>query len=807
MKFILHIGLPKTGTKYLQTHFRRHYNLLAAAGVHYPRNWWVSKYDSNHDGLARDLIAKNDARLAPIFAEFEASEYTSILLSCEGFSDFREADLSYLKSLIGSAEVQVVFFCRRWSDWMPSAWQQTVKQGSHLTFPEFMAVQISEARVIPAINFRIILDAYEKLFGRDAIAIVPYSNLLDQSFDIVAAFYRHFLGFEEMPSITRETIHPSIGIDNAEVVRALNSLTVRSGRSPDFSTFQRMEMFVDDEIVAGPLSRINAAMKESVGEINVGDFAEPFHSLFEELTRDYGDLVRDVGCGTQLFTQRDAPLQFIRQDYMLFPGVVEDILMLQARLASISAAEDAAKAETTVFSMPTDPPWYFDMQVMQGEAAVDFLAAHPMMPAAADCDQVAFPTNLSEGTVPPGLLVEGWSSPEPTATWTDGKRAVMKVMLDATGGDQCLYLILRPFIAPPELPAQRFTLSINGQAVGRNRISQFSVIRVSFPWVLLDDARAVTLTFELPDAARPSDLTDLVQDDRQLGLSFEHVSIWPDIGTQSPSTAIELPRDDLIESEAGRDPSDGVLSIHEHPVNSGVQASQRASGDEPASSPQLDLELALADLVVRFESLGENCEFGLVQRQCGAEPIGLFRFSSAPLPRLLKALRAKFKGMGRPGNIVVEESSNGREYMVQDKAFGFLYHAWVLVGEMEPADVARRESRRLPLLVRKLVEDLTNGEKIFVYHGMDPLSSSEGKELASALQAYGPATLLWVELADEVHAAGTVEQLEPGLLKGYMDRFAPGENAHDLSLDCWVSVCRNAYRIWKTQEPATEKTA
>ena len=109
--------------------------------------------------------------------------------------------------------------------------------------------------------------------------------------------------------------------------------------------------------------------------------------------------------------------------------------------------------------------------------------------------------------------------------------------------------------------------------------------------------------------------------------------------------------------------------------------------------------------------------------------------------------------------------------------------------------------------MRKLVEDLTNGEKIFVYHGMDPLSSSEGKELASALQAYGPATLLWVELADEVHAAGTVEQLEPGLLKGYMDRFAPGENAHDLSLDCWVSVCRNAYRIWKTQEPATEKTA
>jgi len=37
------------------------------------------------------------------------------------------------------------------------------------------------------------------------------------------------------------------------------------------------------------------------------------------------------------------------------------------------------------------------------------------------------------------------------------------------------------------------------------------------------------------------------------------------------------------------------------------------------------------DLVQRFESLGDNCEFGMVQRYAGAEPLSLFRFIVLPI--------------------------------------------------------------------------------------------------------------------------------------------------------------------------------
>ena len=195
----------------------------------------------------------------------------------------------------------------------------------------------------------------------------------------------------------------------------------------------------------------------------------------------------------------------------------------------------------------------------------------------------------------------------------------------------------------------------------------------------------------------------------------------------------------------------------------------------------------------------ENCEFGLAQRRCGADPLGLLRFASAPLPRLLNALQSRFEGIGNWDQVEVRISGNGREYLVHDRRYGFLYHPWVLTGEASAEKIREREARRLPLLRRKLIEDLEEARKIFVFHGMRPLAEAEARALARALRAYGQTTLLWVELADDEHPSGAVEARADGLLKGYIDRFAPGEDAHDLSLAGWIAICRNARAISAAQ--------
>jgi len=74
-------------------------------------------------------------------------------------------------------------------------------------------------------------------------------------------------------------------------------------------------------------------------------------------------------------------------------------------------------------------------------------------------------------------------------------------------------------------------------------------------------------------------------------------------------------------------------------------------------------ELSDRELVLRFESLGDNCKLGLVQRKVGAEPLGMFRFAGAPLEHLLQAMRARFAGMADPAHVQVQPE-NG-EFMIR----------------------------------------------------------------------------------------------------------------------------------------------
>lgn len=69
-----------------------------------------------------------------------------------------------------------------------------------------------------------------------------------------------------------------------------------------------------------------------------------------------------------------------------------------------------------------------------------------------------------------------------------------------------------------------------------------------------------------------------------------------------------------------------------------------------------------------------------------------------------------------------------------------------------------------------------------------------------ALTRHDEATLLWVVPAETIRLAGTVEVVMPGLSKGYIDRFAPGDHAHDLCFGLWLRVGANACVLTRLQE-------
>ena len=217
-------------------------------------------------------------------------------------------------------------------------------------------------------------------------------------------------------------------------------------------------------------------------------------------------------------------------------------------------------------------------------------------------------------------------------------------------------------------------------------------------------------------------------------------------------------------------------------------------------------EISHGAMLNHFESLGGEiggCEFGLLQRHFGIEPLGLLRWTEMSPAELTAALRFRFDGVGDPDNTNLTVFENNiREYIASDKRFGMRMHTFVLESDMDADAMFRQVCRRLQFLTRKLVDDLTTGGKLFVYkYSRRNLTGEELRDLQAAVNAYGDNTLLYVRRAGTDRVPGTAEPVGRGLIVGNIERFqysAEGVD-HGPATRAWVPVCQQAYRIWSQE--------
>ena len=210
------------------------------------------------------------------------------------------------------------------------------------------------------------------------------------------------------------------------------------------------------------------------------------------------------------------------------------------------------------------------------------------------------------------------------------------------------------------------------------------------------------------------------------------------------------------------------------------------------------------ELVCAFESLGGTllgCEFGLFQRACGAEPLGLLRWTDMELEALIAALEAEFAGVGLPDNTeLLTPADESGEYATRDRRYGMRMHTFVSKREVQPEKMFAQVCRRLQFLREKLLEDLRSGEKIFVYKiTARNLAQDELHRLLGAVRSYAENTLFYVRYSDAEHPPGMVEMTKPGLLIGYIEHFAMSPSEENLGAQtvAWTELCQRAYRLWR----------
>jgi hypothetical protein len=430
--------------------------------------------------------------------------------------------------------------------------------------------------------------------------------------------------------------------------------------------------------------------------------------------------------------------------------------------ARVRAAQPPERGETT--PNPAAPDHEDAFRTLFGAAAVSLPEAAAIVrpPERELLCQITF----GKGGNDANYLGTGWSGDESGHRWTLGSASEIWLENPGPGRSFRLELDVYPFCRPPTLPSQRLVVKLRGAVIARSVLAVGRPLAFALPAELLAPPGPLRLMLQHEDAAAPSDFGG--GDDRKVAFGFRRLSLY--------RVNADTCGDDV---EAGRG-----LSIAEMEQATGLPA---------------------AAFMLQFESLGDNCEFGLVQRRCGAEPIGLLRFSNINLPNLLRALQTRFAGLGAIENLeFFLGAGTPREYAIREKAFSLVYHTWQKEGEVDEAQLLPQQVQRLKFLVRKFVEDLTEAHKVFVWKRNTPMIEEEARSLHAALNLYGPNTLLWVVPADIAHPVGSLEQIAPGLLCGRIDRFAPYQNAHDLTLDLWLDLCVKAhrYQAQRAREPA-----
>ena len=175
-----------------------------------------------------------------------------------------------------------------------------------------------------------------------------------------------------------------------------------------------------------------------------------------------------------------------------------------------------------------------------------------------------------------------------------------------------------------------------------------------------------------------------------------------------------------------------------------------------------------------------------MQRHYGAEPLGLLKFTSTPSKLLMAALDCDFVGVGDAENTALT-TFNG-EYVTRDKSYHMSMHTFIQDNGDDREKRFVSVCRRIRFLRDKLLQDLKDAEKIFVYSCRETVNDGEIRELWSALRRYGDNRLLFVRSGTDRNAVGSVRLLETTLVVGFIDKLS----VDGPSFELWLQLCRQA---------------
>ena len=242
-RYLVHIGPHKTGTTYIQSRLDAARDRLRAAGVVYPTTWRAGDAVPSHLRLFERIRHRQLDELQRELAALAVDDDALVILSSEDLQYLDAQEVRILADLLGTPNVTVAYYyyCRRWSELLPSCWQERVKHGDDQPLPEFLLLLTGHAHRSAIANYGIVLDRYVSVFGPARVRVVSYSNVADSQVDLAEHFVATFLPPlpdslpplpDGLPPAPDARPNASLASTEIEMIRVLNALHRRHGGNP-----------------------------------------------------------------------------------------------------------------------------------------------------------------------------------------------------------------------------------------------------------------------------------------------------------------------------------------------------------------------------------------------------------------------------------------------------------------------------------------------------------------------------------------------------------------------------------------------
>lgn len=229
-RVFLHVGLPKTGTTYLQRTLWENKDALSEAGLLLPgrhrRRHLLASLDVREDPKLADRAGDVSAPWADLVAE-ALEWHGDVLISHEFFGPASPDQVGRAVESLPGAEVHVLITARDMVGLAISRWQEYVRNGGPRpidSYPPDKEYDPADAWGWASFDLADILDRWGAVIAHDRIHVLPMAPGASDPGELLHRFL-DVMGYGDVPVTTPEShINEGLGLVEAELLRRTTPL-------------------------------------------------------------------------------------------------------------------------------------------------------------------------------------------------------------------------------------------------------------------------------------------------------------------------------------------------------------------------------------------------------------------------------------------------------------------------------------------------------------------------------------------------------------------------------------------------------